>query len=58
MKKNKQGDSAIEITRVIVNGITHLLIAENKGGITKKISKGFEELEKIKKHLQFYTHIV
>lgn len=30
MKNNKQSDSKIEITRVIVNGVTHLLIAESK----------------------------
>ena len=35
MKKNKQPNSTVEITRIIVNGITHLLIAENKkDGVT------------------------
>ncbi len=33
MKKNKQSDSTIEITRATLNGVTHLLIAENKEGV-------------------------
>ena len=32
MKKNKQSDSTIEITRATLNGVTHLLIAETKSG--------------------------
>ena len=32
MKKNKQPDSTIEITRFINNGVTHVLIAENNPG--------------------------
>ena len=33
MKKNKQPNSTMEITRASLNGVTHLLIAENKEGI-------------------------
>ena len=32
MKKNKQSDSTMEITRATLNGVTHLLIAESKNG--------------------------
>ena len=33
MKKNKQADSTIEITKATIDGVTHLLIAENKEGV-------------------------
>ena len=32
MKKNKQSDSTIEITKATLNGVTHLLIVESKSG--------------------------
>ena len=33
MKKNIQPDSTTEITKATLNGVTHLLIAENKEGV-------------------------
>lgn len=33
MKKNKQPNNTTEITRASLNGVTHLLIAENKEGV-------------------------
>lgn len=35
MKNNKHTDSTIEITRATINGVTHLLIAENTPDIVK-----------------------
>ena len=32
MKKNKQSDSTLEVTRFTNNGITHVLIVENNSG--------------------------
>ena len=61
MKKNKQSDSTIEITKVIVNGITHLLIGENKNGVvtyTYQIYNAKNKTEPLIVSLDLYNRLL